>query len=116
MAYHTIGNIRTKYYFASSTTTNGQMSVAVNKRGQYIGGYYATSLTAAQTAAGQLAIAVNGNSVAGSSAISVTTSTGNSSTQLPIPTANTYLAAGDVLSVTCSSCIGGAVTFAVVEF
>ena len=107
---------KTRTLQASSTTTNSIMSVAVPARGRLIGAYYATSPQSSHTAVGTATVAVNGTSVTGMTAITVTTSTGDGSTNLGAPTVTTNVKAGDVLSVSCSSCVGGTATFIVKEF
>jgi hypothetical protein len=65
---------------------------------------------------GVIDLTVNGSTAAGMGGISVTTSTGNSSTYLGTPTATTYLNAGDVLATVASSVVAYSAEFVLAEF
>lgn len=117
MAYPNYFPFKTRLYEASSTTSNTVMSTPVVARAKYVTAFYATTPQQSHTAATNTAeILVNG-SVVVSSATVVATSTGNTSTQIPITATGTiYLAQGDVLSTVCSSCVGGQTVYVVQEF
>jgi len=107
---------KTRTYNASSTSSNTILSSAVISRSKLIGGFYTTSSVASQTAVGVVDVTVNGSTATGMGAITITTSTGNSATNLGGPTAVTYLKEGDVLATVASSVVGGTVTFITQEF
>lgn len=117
MALPSFFPFRTRHYQATTTTSNAIASVAVPARGELIKAYYATTPQQSQTAAANyVTVAVNGTSVTGWSSFTVTTSTGNSATDLGSPTAKSFVVAGDVVSVAASSCVGGTLTVVIREF
>ncbi len=116
MAYHTYYPFKVRTYTATTTATNGQTTVPVVARCRYVGGFYATTpLTSFATAAYSRTVSINGTAITGLNT-TITTSTGDSATNLGAPTANTFLKAGDVLTTVASSCIGGTITHIVQEF
>jgi len=125
MAYPNFYPFKTRVLNASSTSSNTIMSVAVPARALLIDAFYVTTSLQSQTAAGTADITVNGStagtggSATGWTGLSVTTSTGNSSTQLSVKLGNAstvYLNAGDVLATVLSSCVGGNTSYVVREF
>ncbi len=116
MAYPTFYPFKTKYLQATSTTSNSIMSTVAPARAKLIGAWYTTTSLSAHTAVGVVDVTVNGSTATGMGALTVSTSTGASATNLGGPTAVTYLSAGDVLATVASSVVGGAVTFVVQEY
>ena len=115
---------KTRVLNATSTTSNTIMSVAVPARCKLINAFYATTSLASQTAVGTADITVNGSTAgtaggfAGWTGITVTTSTGNSSTNLGtgVSAGAQYLNQGDVLATVISSSVGGSVSYVVQEY
>jgi|SRR6185437_3260815 len=105
---------KTKYFTATSTSSNSQVSIPIPARAKLLTAWVATTTAASQTAAGTVAVTQNGTTVI--TAASITTSTGNGSTNLGNPSSATYLAAGDVLATVASSVVGYSATFVVQEF
>jgi hypothetical protein len=91
------------------------MSVAVPGRAKVIGAFYATTSGQTHTAVGTAQVAINGTAITGMLA-TVTTSTGNSATDLGTPAAPAFVGTGDVLSTILSSCVGGATSYVLREF
>lgn len=116
MAYPTFYPFKVRHYQASSTTSNTVVSAPVVARAKLIGAALVTSTLASQTAAGVVDITVNGSTASGYGGLSITTSTGNSATVFPAPTANVFLAPGDVLATVASSVVGFNCTYIVREF
>jgi hypothetical protein len=124
MAYPIFYPFKTRVLNASTTSSNVVMSVAVPARAKFINAFYVTTNQASQTAVGTADITVNGSTAgtaggfAGWTGITVTTSTGNSSTNLGtgVSAGVQYLNAGDVLATVLSSCVGGTTSYVVQEF
>jgi len=116
MAYPTFYPFKSRHYHVTTASSNQTVSVPIVARGRLVTAYLATIPTAAQTAAGTVDIAVNGTAVTGWSGVSITTSTGNTSTNLGSPTATSYVGAGDVLSTVASSVVGYSAIIVVQEF
>ena len=117
MAYPVFYPFKTRHYQATTTASNTICSVAVAQRGKLVGAVVATVPVATHSAAANaLDITVNGSTVSGWGALTITTSTGNGSTIIPAPTATTFLNPGDVLATVASSVTGTMTTFIVNEF
>ena len=117
MAYPTFYPFKSKYYDASSTSSNAIISTPVVARGKYITAYFATTPMQSQTAAANTCEVLINNSVVVSSGTAVTTSTGTGSTQIPITaTSVIYVNPGDAIVTVLSSCVGGTITHVVQEF
>jgi len=108
---------------ATSTSSNSKLFVTVPFRCELMGAAYATTPLAAQTAAGTLDIIVlsaqtttTGMTIPGWGGLTVSTSTGKTSTRFAEPTAETYLNSGDVLCSIGSSLVGGTISFLTREF
>jgi len=114
MAYPIFYPFKTRVLNATSTSSNQTVSVPVPARAKFVTAYLATTPLASQTAAGAVDLCVNGSTAIGG--VSITTSTGNSSTSLGFSTSVVYLNAGDVLSTVASSVVGYSVSFVVQEF
>jgi hypothetical protein len=91
-------------------------SCTVPARAKLVGAFYATTPLQTHTAVGTIDVQLNGTGVTGMTGITVTTSTGNSSTNLGTPTATTFCNAGDVLATLGSSVVGGNTSFVLREF
>lgn len=125
MTYPNFYPFKTRVLNASSTSSNTIMSVAVPARALLLDAFYVTTSLQSQTAAGTADITVNGSTagtgggVTGWTGLSVTTSTGNSSTRLGTEVGNAstvYLNSGDVLATVLSSCVGGNTSFVIKEY
>ena|SRR5690242_14108313 len=116
MAYPTFYPFKSRHYHVTTTSSNQTVSVPVVARGRLVNAYVATTPLAAQTAAGTIDIDVNGTAASGWSGVAVTTSTGNSATNLGSPTSVSYVGAGDVLSTVASSVVGYSAIIVVQEF
>jgi hypothetical protein len=88
---------KTRVLNATATSSNSIASVVVPARAKLITAWLATNPGAAQTAQGAVDLTVNGSTAAGMGGIAITTSTGNSSTNLGGPSSLTYLNSGDIL-------------------
>jgi len=115
---------KTRVLNATSTTSNQIVSVPVPARAKFINAFVATTPLASQTAVGTIDVTVNGTTAGlsggntGWTGITVTTSTGNSSTNLGtgVSAGVQFLNAGDVLATIASSVVGYSVSFVVQEF
>lgn len=107
---------KTRALTCTTSSTNSICSVAVPTRGKLLNVWYATDPKVAQTATGGVNITLNGSAVSGYTLSSITTSTGDSATNLGAPTADTFVKPGDVLATSCSSVVGGTTTFLIKEF
>jgi hypothetical protein len=125
MSYPNFYPFKTRVLNATSTTSNVIMSVAVPARAFLVDAFYNTTPQQTHTAVGTADITVNGTTAGigggatGWTGLTVTTSTGNSSTRLGTLVGNAstvYLNSGDVLATVLSSVVGGNTTFVVREY
>jgi hypothetical protein len=126
MAYPVFYPFKTRVLNATSSSSNGFMSVAVPARAKYVGAVYAPSQLTSQTAAVNTCEIVlfpaSANSatatvISSGTACAITTTTGTAGTAIPI-TASTaiFLSVGDILATQLSSCVGGTTSYIVQEF
>ena len=115
MAYHTIGQLRRRAYTASCHSSATAAALAVHNRCKLEKVYQAAKIS--QTAsAGSWTVSLDGSQVTGLSSVAVSSGVAGVQVTSASPTANTYVAAGSVLSVVGSSLTASNWTFVVQEF
>lgn len=109
---------KVKYYDLSSTSTSGSISCVIAARGKYLGGQ--VSCLSSDTLTTVIDMLLNGSGIAGSTGISITSSTvafKGGGVAIPLPTTVTFVNPGDILATSYTSSLGGvAVTHAIAEF
>ena len=109
---------KVRYYSAQSTSTTGTLASVVAARGKYFGGE--VSCMSSDVLTTVVDVLLNGSGVAGSTGISITSSTvvnKGGGVAIPLPTTVTFVNPGDVLGTSYSSSLGGlTVTHAIAEF
>src|SRR5512139_2889396 len=117
MATHTIGTIQRRQYSASAHSATTAAALNIANRGRLIEVSDAAKINQTATA-GSWTVSKNGTQITGLSSVALTTrAVGESSGTLSAaPTANTYVARGDILSVVGSSVVAANWTFVVQEF
>ena len=117
MATHTIGTLQRRQYHASSHSSTTAGALAVATRGKLVEVWIAPKINQTATA-GSWTVSKNGTQITGLSSVALTTrAVGESSGTLSAaPSANTYVARGDILSVVGSSVVASNWTFVVQEF
>ena len=114
---------KTRVLNATSTTSNSITPVAVPARSKLINAFWVPANTVLASS-GTIDITVNGSTAgtaggfAGWTGISISSSTGNASTNLGVSVSAgvQYLNSGDVLATVISSSVGGTISFVVQEF
>lgn len=118
MAYPTFYPFKSRTYSEGDTSTSATISVVVAARGKYMGGQVACLSSDVLTTVAD--VLLNGTGIAGSTGISITSSTlpnKGGGVAIPLPTTVTYVNPGDILGTSYSSSLGGfTVTHVVQEF
>jgi hypothetical protein len=117
MALHTIGRFQQEEYCVSNHSSSTAAAFVVGNRAKLINVAQVVKVTQTATA-GSWTVSKNGSQITGLSSVAVTTSAVGESSGVvnAAPTAETYLAKGDIVSVVGSSVTASNWTFTVQEF
>ncbi len=118
MAYPVFYPFKSRMYETQSSSTSATASTVIAARGKYLGGFVTALSSSILTPV--FDVLVNSVGIAGSTGISITSSTVanlGGGVVIPLPTTAFYVNPGDVLSVQTSTCLGGfSATHVVQEF